>query len=272
MPTRIHRISKRQRFLGEHPYCCFCGGSAPATTSDHVPPRACFPDGFSPEGFEFPACDNCNRGTKRDDQIFGFYAMLLDFSEANRSKSHTEKLSKLRQGIANNYPEALPDVLSARPVCTFGSVVTPSPIAIATSTPAAFREAAASIGQKLTHALYYRERGTALSSQHQFTTGCYQIQNSATTTLTECFAKLLPDPTIGFRSNVKQYGERFAYKSGVKEKDDFFVYAAQFGKGLIIWGIVLGPTMAVSAVGEPLRSMHWRNGAITSAYPVDSRL
>lgn len=254
-------MTKRQRLLTEHPFCCFCGGNVAATTLDHVPPKACFPDGFWPEGFEFPACENCNRGTKRDDQIFGFYAMLLDFNEANRSKACTARLNKLREGIANNYPEALPNTWNARPSYTVGSLVTPSPIAVATSTPAAFRDAAASIGRKLTHALFYRERRKTLSVQHQFTTGCYQIQNSATKTLTEFLAKLLPDPTTGSRSNIKRYGELFAYKSGVKEAEDFFVYAAQFGKGLIIWGIVLGPGMTLNAVGEPLRSFSWRYGA-----------
>jgi hypothetical protein len=40
---------------------------------------------------------------------------------------------------------------------------------------------------------------------------------------------------------VKNYGERFGYKSGWKEMEDFFMYIAQFGRGLIVWGIVLGP-------------------------------
>ena len=47
---------------------------------------------------------------------------------------------------------------------------------------------------------------------------------------------LLPDQTIGGRSNVKNYGERFGYKSGWKEVEDFFVYIAQFGRGLIVLG------------------------------------
>jgi hypothetical protein len=261
MPTKPHKMNRKQRLLAEHSYCCFCCGTAPATTLDHVPPKACFPDGFWPEEFEFPACEACNHGTTKDDQIFGFYAMLLDFDEAKRSRAYTAKINRLRAGIANNFPEALPNTLDARPIYRVGSLVTPSPAAISVGTPTAFRDAAASIGHKLTHALYYRECGKALSVQHQFTTGCYQIQNSATTNLTEYFAKLLPGLTIGVRSNIKSYGERFAYKSGVKEDGDFFAYAAQFGKGLIIWGIVLGPGMVLSAEAERIRNMQWRTGA-----------
>jgi hypothetical protein len=166
MRKKRHKMSKTRRFLKEHPYCCFCGGSAPASTSDHVPPKACFPDGFWPEEFEFPACEKCNHGTAKNDQIFGFYAMLLDSNDATRSNAYTAKLNKLRDGIANNYPEALPNALDALPVYKVGSLVTPSPVAIATSTPAGFRDAAISIGQKLTHALYYRERALYPASVH----------------------------------------------------------------------------------------------------------
>jgi hypothetical protein len=260
IPKKPHKMSRRQRLLAEHPYCCFCGGTIPATTLDHVPPKACFPDGFWPEEFEFPACERCNHGTTKNDQIFGFYAMLLDFDEAKRSRAYAAKINRLRAGIANNHPEALPNTQDARPVYRVGSLVTPSPAAISVGTPAAFKDAAASIGNKLTHALYYREQRKALSVQHKFTTGCYQLQNSATTNLTEYFAKLLPGLTIGVRSNIKSYGERFAYKSGLKDDGDLFAYAAQFGKGLIIWGIVLGPGIPLTAIDEPLRNMHWRTG------------
>jgi hypothetical protein len=110
-------------------------------------------------------------------------------------------------------------------------------------------------------ALYYRRLGKAISSQHHFTTDCYQPQNPVTTALTQMFARLLPDPTVGSRSNIKSYGARFAYQSGVKEEEDLFVYAAQFGKGLILWGIVSGPSIELNTMSDPLRSMPWRNGA-----------
>ena len=201
VPKATHKMSKKQRLLAKHPCCCFCGGIAQGTTVDHVPPKACFPDGYWPEEFEFPACEKCNYGTARNDLIFGFYSILLDFNEANRSQADIAKLNKLRAAIANRYPEALPNAFDARPIHMVNGLVTPSPVAIGTDTPAAFRHAAASIGQKLTHALYYREMGKAISSQHHFTTGCYQPQNSATTTLTQlllsCFPiqPLAPDPT-----------------------------------------------------------------------------
>lgn len=109
--------------------CYFCGNAA--NTIDHVPPRACFPTGYAPEGFEFPACDPCNQGTKKQDQIFGLYSMLLDFDESKmRRPEDLEKMSNLRRGIANNYPEALPDEAQALPVNRLGSLVTPRRVAV----------------------------------------------------------------------------------------------------------------------------------------------
>src|SRR5271157_3478724 len=95
---------KKARFLMKHPYCCFCGGTELATTLDHVPPKACFPEGFWPEEFEFPACKACNNGTSKYDQIFGFYSMLLDFNEGNRTQADQNRIQGLRDQIAQRYP------------------------------------------------------------------------------------------------------------------------------------------------------------------------
>ena len=114
------KLGKKKRFLIGHPYCCFCGATEASTTIDHVPPKACFPDGYWPEEFEFPACEACNQGSKREDQLFGFYSQLLDFNESNRTPEDNAKMTKLRDAIARNYPDALPDVTTARPIHQVG--------------------------------------------------------------------------------------------------------------------------------------------------------
>ncbi len=143
--------------------CYFCGAGAAATV-DHVPPQACFPSGYMPERFEFPACEACNQGTKKQDQIFALYSMLLDFDESKmRRREDLEKMSKLRQGIANNYPEALPDEARALPITRLGSLVTPRPVAYSFPVTSAARDAMQVMTRKLTHALYFRETGRILT-------------------------------------------------------------------------------------------------------------
>jgi hypothetical protein len=58
------KLNKRQRFLADHPFCCFCGGTVAATTTDHVPNKAFFVNRDWPEGYEFPACSNCQGNSR----------------------------------------------------------------------------------------------------------------------------------------------------------------------------------------------------------------
>lgn len=259
MMRAMKRLSKTKRFLLGHPYCCFCGGVEPSTTIDHVPPKACFPEGYWPEEFEFPACEKCNGESRRDDQLFGFYSQLLDFNESNRTPADVKKITKLRDSIAHNFPDALPDPSTARPIYRVGSIIASNPLAIAVRTPKVFREPIETLERKLTHALYYRETGRAVSKTHLFLSEFYQPQGGSDV-LTRYLVGLLPNQTIGGRSNVKTYGERFGYKSGWKEKDDFFMYIAQFGRGLIVWGIVLGSETKISESANYLRAKPWRQG------------
>src|ERR1700728_3294299 len=216
--------------------CYFCGGKNLATTRDHVPPRACFPDGFAPEGFDFPACKACNESSVKYDQIFGFYAMALDFDESNTSRPEDiAKLLKLKQGILNNYAGALPDPTTAVSVYHEGAVHTLSPKAVSVETTDELKAAIQSIGQKLAHALYLKDTGKFLTPEHQYLASVYQPQVQGTNVLTDYFNTMLPMSTVGVRRNIKNYGNRFRYMSGYMADQDFFVYAAQFGKGLILW-------------------------------------
>jgi len=254
------RASRKARFLREHPLCCFCGGTRSATTLDHVPPKACFPLGFWPEKFEFPACSRCNNGTSRHDTIFGFYSMLLDFNEDNRTRADRERFEKLRDEIARRYSDALPDPASEEPIYRVGHLVTPSPVAISVSTKPAVKEAMNTIGEKLAHALYYREMKKMMTASHAFSASTYQLQRAGTEDLTAFFKRLLPDLTIGGRSNIKKYGNRFAYMSGCKPNEDLFLFAAQFGYGLVCWGMVLGPDMQLNKPSDALQNLNWRSG------------
>ncbi|WP_156963875.1 hypothetical protein [Muricoccus aerilatus] len=57
----------RKLILEEDPWCCYCG--APATTTDHCPPRAIFDNRIWPEGHEFPCCAPCNEAGRRSEQV-----------------------------------------------------------------------------------------------------------------------------------------------------------------------------------------------------------
>jgi len=254
------KLSRKVRFLKEHSLCCFCGGTRPATTLDHVPPKACFPLGFWPEEFEFPSCNPCNNGTSKHDTIFGLYSMLLDFNEDNRTPADRERLKKLNEQVAKRYPDALPDPATQEPIYQVGHIFAPTPVAISVGTKPAVREAMKVIGDKLAHALYYREMKRIVKSDQRFFASMYQLHRAGTEDLTGFFKQMLPNLKIGNRPNIKKYGARFAYMSGCKPKEDFFIFAAQFGYGLICWGMVLGANMELTPSNDALQKMDWRSG------------
>ena len=122
-----------------------------------------------PENFEFPACVACNSGSRRQDEMFGFYSQLLDFDKSKMIRAEDrERLLKLRQSIAHHSPDALPDVATSHAVNRVGSIITPKPVAFSVRTPPHLKDAVAMTGAKLTHALYLRETGKLLSKNHQF--------------------------------------------------------------------------------------------------------
>jgi hypothetical protein len=192
--------------------------------------------------------------------IFGYYSMLLDFNEANRTAGDRVRLLKLGEEIRKRYPEALPDVTMLQPVYRVGHLYAPSPVAISLVRKPAMNEAVQTVGEKLAHALYYREMKKILTRDHRFFASAYQIQDPHTQNITKYFKQLLPDMTMGTRPNIETYGSRFSYKSGCMPRDDFFVFAAQFGYGLILWGMVLGAGMEVDPSNGALKDMRWRTG------------
>jgi len=97
-------LNRKQRMLRDNPICCLCGGVW-STSEDLIPPRSCFPAGYHPGGVEFPACDDGNQSTRPYDDMFGFYALAVDFDDDDLN---AETLIKRIQGLLNNYPGTLP--------------------------------------------------------------------------------------------------------------------------------------------------------------------
>ena len=213
-----------------------------------------------PDDFEFPACRECNEGTSKQDTIFGFCAMLTDFNEANRTPADIARFKQHQAEIERRWPDALPDLASGLPILRVGHVISPSPVAISVETTPAMKEAMVVMGEKLAHALYYREMKRIMQHTDKFFAVTHQIQRAGTENLTDYFKRVLPDLRMGNRPKITDYGLRFAYKSGCKPDDDLFVFAAQFGFGLLCWGMVLGPRMKLSDSNDALISMNWRTG------------
>ena len=70
------RRKKRERFFAQHPFCCFCGGGTASATEDHIPARGLFLNRYWPEGYVFPACNNCNNSTSKDEFLLAWLVRI----------------------------------------------------------------------------------------------------------------------------------------------------------------------------------------------------
>lgn len=253
----------REQFLEDHSVCCFCGGVTPSTSLDHVPPQACFPKGFVPEGIEFPACKSCNDLTRPLDQVLGYYTMLLDH---DRNNLHVDRAGVLFAGMVNNTPDALPEfrptpntiraVMKQHGIArTPGLLLRDEPI-VRSLVLASTRidDAAVAVGRKLGCALYYRHKKRILTSAHRICTGWHQLQDTEKQDLNGYLSEVLQDVWKGSRANIKQYGDRLTIRTG-DSADGLFVYMAQFGKGMVVWGVVASKEQIADTVA--LRDCAW---------------
>jgi len=111
------KARRRREFLARHPVCCFCGGTTPATTTDHVPSRQLFDKRQWPEGNEFPACEPCNRATKDEEQVV---AMLARIYPDALTQEGQHEAQQIMEAVGRNYPGVLIEMrLSARKVREF---------------------------------------------------------------------------------------------------------------------------------------------------------
>lgn len=95
--------TNRQKLLVANPSCIYCG--APATTTDHCPPRCFFVGRVWPESYEFPACELCNKIARLDEQALG--ALIRIKISRDYNLNEILEIEKLMRGISNNQPEIL---------------------------------------------------------------------------------------------------------------------------------------------------------------------
>ena len=102
------KAQRRKIFFDSHPFCCFCGGNVKATTIDHIPSRQLFALKHRPAGLEFPACDNCNQGSKGHEQVAALLARIFPDST---TEAENQELKKILKAVNKNRPGLLEEMI-----------------------------------------------------------------------------------------------------------------------------------------------------------------
>lgn|GEM_PF-1093155 len=249
---------KKAVFKAEHPWCCFCGGGVPTTTIDHIPARACFRNREYPDGFEFPACDHCQRASRIDEIAFAFWVRALDHNDANLTQ---RDFDRLLGGVMNNLPGLLPQGIASRQrkreaLRRMGARLQPgftldqAPIVNVDPQIHAHFERYA---RKIALALFYREQKRIAKSTHRIAAAWGQASDPAFMGRSRDFYRMTPLVTIGGRPNI-DIGNQFRYQCNKANDPDVFAALAEFGSGGVVLQMIVASQDAALKL-DKLRDM-----------------
>lgn len=258
---RQRKEERRVRLLLEHPWCCFCGGTTPAKTVDHVPARICFRRKEPPEGYEFSACEACNAAAKASEQVVAMYIRLLDHDGDNLDP---EDIRRLVRGVGNNLPGTLPArvweagevrrTLRERGVrLERGKFLEEVPVM---TVPPVAQPHFDLFGRKLLYALHYRVTGKILTPDHRVIMSSDQRGSEVAEYLRARGLEWFEELVQTKRPNV-QLGSQFVYRHGYNAEHGFFGVFAEFGKGFTFFGVSVPPYALASLPVDVV--MPWRS-------------
>lgn len=162
------RRQHKQSFLKENPFCCFCGGTTPAEEIDHVPGRVFFRDRQWPEGYEFPACIECNRATRYEEKVV---ALFSRFNSSDNTDADNTEFERMIDEVARHDPEFITDIrpLSANEIRRFlkeHGMERPAGVSTSDIPVVKFgdivNKSVRKFGRKLFLALWFKHTGTSL--------------------------------------------------------------------------------------------------------------
>jgi hypothetical protein len=227
------KAERYAQLLRDHPACCYCGGAKASETVDHAPARICFRQKVGPEGYELPACAECNRESSLSEMIAAFYIRMSDHEA---SHFHGPDIERLISAMANNAPHCLPDGrLSANDrrrslreremSLPKGQLLASAPIV---RIPEGVQPHMGLFARKMLAALFYRETGGIIGPDHAVILQWAQLGTPAANFSRSCAEAWFGELRAGTRQNTS-LGSQFTYKFGYHPAHGFFGLWMEFG-------------------------------------------
>lgn len=226
---------KQRKMLEAGHACLFCGGQRLATTEEHCPPRSLFKGRHWPEGFVFPACEDCNGGTSDDDLWVAFLANLEDDPE--RFEQGRGLLFQLKRQDAPSLRQMFNvPTLQARRVARRLRLErepgrTYKELGVV-NVPRAAHRAVGTLAGKLSKAMYHRATGRVFPTDggvmfHWFTNA--QLREHGRIPALEALQSLasMQQPMI---RNGKDLGDQFICKHSTDTEGELHVLQVTFGR------------------------------------------
>ncbi len=236
---------RRAQFFSAHPWCCFCGGRAPATTEDHIPGRAIFDSRNWPEGYNFPACDACNGLTRFAEIIIAMISRIRSRGDLTTDQQDLE-MRRAMDGVRNNFPDAYKAMrVSANDVRRFlkntgrekpaGTPLSDVPV-IQLAQPA-FLLAIKTFATKLFCALHYKHTGEVVPPTGVVASWFFSNVQVFDGKIPETILSIVQSRPALVRSNNDLH-DQFSYQFTVAAEKTTSVYLCSFRESFALIGMV----------------------------------
>jgi hypothetical protein len=245
----------------------FCGGTEPATTVEHCPPKSLFQFKRWPESFEFPACNNCNGGTGDQDAVIAMLGRMHPDEDTGNADGRIEGLIR---NVNTQFPgvihKMMPSHIEARRR-NRALGLKPGPGQLhqdiaPVSIPDEINEAVGTFSLKLSKAIYYREAHQAFPStgtviMHWFTN--VELVRHGKYVLFEHLQSLSGHAPQLVRGR-KFLNDQFEYKVSLSDDRQILVLQVRIGQsfGMIIYASI-APGVLEEAMSK-LRAKYQRTG------------
>ncbi|WP_316228478.1 hypothetical protein [Bradyrhizobium sp. SZCCHNR1039] len=252
--------------LGQQPLCIFCGGATPASTVDHQPARSFFDAKLAPEGYEFPACEPCNKKSKDQEHVLTTLVRLKQDGQQNSQRE--VDFAKYAKAMKNNFPGLLrvlgpnekQGFVKSRGVFVPVGRAFPLQLPMVTIDPKIAGAAVDGVFRKLMCALHYKHTGNILPADAEITVKWSTnagLPDFLTDEMKAFIAGLTEKPTLV--RNGKDLSDQFDYR--YKVADDlsasaFFIKFRQslFGAGVVLSKPGAGAEDDAAAKAAPIRA------------------
>lgn len=199
-----------------------------------------------PEGFEFPSCDACNRGSSSEDLLVAWLARI-DFTQPRASEPDGEFMSLL-ETIRSRHPGLLDkmiptteedeEISSRLGILPLASNSEPDVVPV--HVPSEFDDAVSVFSGKLLKGVYYQESGLPFpasgciiynwfTNAQLFTHGNYPAFEAL---------RSMPGKAPALRRQKTMLNDRFEYKVSLSDDNSLILLQARFGAsfGVVVCG------------------------------------
>jgi hypothetical protein len=209
--------------------CIFCGGKRLAQEIEHMPPKGMFENKHRPKGLEFPSCSECNRGSRKLDDVVAFLAAIEVTDQ--RSKKYARHFKKKVDALRNNQPLLFSELAPTRDqqalVNRFSKAVGSGLAALNTSGPMV-SNSVLKFGAKCAMALHWKQTSAIVRPDTDIGVLWFTNANAIAGSVPQDLFELLPNRRF-MRQGKFSSEEVFEYSSGHVEEENSSAHWAILG-------------------------------------------